>query len=226
MDRHVNQSLHLPFEAPLWSAQLGPGGSLTVRSRARLEHQLIIRALRDAEFRHEFVAEPKPLIETELGYTLPDALTVEVLEESAVLRHLVIPHNWVSNHMQGHINLHQAADWIMDGRRVSLLNVVQASDLLIQAWTDEHFKSRLVREPAVVLQELYGVQVEPGATLQMWFETAERIYFVIPDLFGYNELDDSELAEFVSYVNEPLVVGSPALCTVKTTESPYGCGPH
>ena len=33
---------------------------------------------------------------------------------------------------------------------------------------------------------------------------------------------------FVSVVNQPLVIGSqaPPFCTIKTTESPYGCGMH
>ncbi|HEX6042086.1 NHLP leader peptide family RiPP precursor [Longimicrobium sp.] len=225
MNKPLDQA-GLPFEAPLWTAQLAPGGSLMVRTRARLEHEVIIRALRDAAFRHELVANPKPLIEAELGYELPDTLEIEVLEESAVVRYLVIPHNLVADHHQGRLNLHQAADWVMDGRRMPLLDVAQASDLLIQAWTDEGFRAQILSEPKVVLQHLYGVEVEPGAVLQARFETAERLYIVIPDLFGYNELDDSELAEFVSYVNEPMVIGSPALCTVKTTESPYGCGPH
>jgi hypothetical protein len=225
MSESLQHPTHLPFEAPLWTVELTPSSRLMVRTRTKLEHKLIVRALRDPAFRHELVAHPKPLVEAELGYKLPDLLSIEVLEESVLSRYLVIPHNGITDDTPGHISVHVAAEWVLDGRRTALLEMNQAYDLLAQVWSDEAFKAQLLRDPAAVLKEVYGVHVEHGARVHVRLETPEHLFIVIPDLFGYNELDDSDYAEFVSFVNEPMVIGSNC-CTVKTTESPYGCGCH
>jgi hypothetical protein len=216
----------IPFDLPLWSAKFVRGGRVAVRTRAALEHTLIGRALRDAVFRHELIAHPKSAVERELGYELPAELHIEILEESGVRRFLVIPDRLLAPDRPGPATLAQAAEWAMEGRRISLLSRHQAFDLVIEAWSETGFQERLLRDPNGLLYERFGLLIEPEATLEVRLETADQLYIVIPDLFGYNELSDDEYAEFVSFVNEPMVIGSPSLCTVKTTESPYGCGPH
>ena len=49
------------------------------------------RAGRDAEFRARLLADPKGAIGDELGVGLPAGLAVEVHEDDAVTRHLVLP---------------------------------------------------------------------------------------------------------------------------------------
>jgi len=195
-----------------------------VRSRAKIEHRLIVNAMRDPSLKHAFTADPKPFVEAELGHTLPTTLRIEVIEETAADRYLVIPCNYSDS--VGKISLEEAADWVLDGRRTALLDSGQACQLLVQSWSDPAFNVELARDPAALLLDCFGVRIDPATTLHVRFETPEQIFIVVPDLFGYNELPNADLDEFVLLVNEPLIGPSSYLCTMKTTKSPYGCGPH
>ena len=71
-------------------------------ARRELEDHLLNRALRDDEFRSLLVANPKGAVEAEirrlhLGISLPPALKIEVLEESADTLYLILPPSLVGN---------------------------------------------------------------------------------------------------------------------------------
>ena len=59
--------------------------------RKQLEAQLISRALEDAAFRQELVSDPKAVFPRELGLTMPEHITVQVLEESPSTVYIVLP---------------------------------------------------------------------------------------------------------------------------------------
>ena len=62
-----------------------------INNRKQLEAQLISRALEDAAFRQELVRDPKGVFARELGLTMPEHITVQVLEESPSTVYLVLP---------------------------------------------------------------------------------------------------------------------------------------
>jgi hypothetical protein len=97
---------------------------------------------------------------------------------------------------------------------------------VVHAWADEAYRRQLIVDPVTLLREQFGVSVDPGAAVHVKTESADQLFIVIPDLFGYNELQDADFEDFISFVNQPLVIGSVKNCTVHTTESPWGCGPH
>ncbi|TMC15525.1 MAG: NHLP leader peptide family natural product precursor [Chloroflexi bacterium] len=53
--------------------------------------QLLSRAMKDEAFRQALLANPKTLIEHELGVTLPQGVTIQVHEETPTTVHLVLP---------------------------------------------------------------------------------------------------------------------------------------
>jgi hypothetical protein len=52
---------------------------------------LIAKAAAHPEFRDELLANPKPVVERELGVKLDEGLTVQVLEDTETVQHLVLP---------------------------------------------------------------------------------------------------------------------------------------
>lgn len=59
--------------------------------RADLEPKLIERAKKDPEFRKKLLADPKKVIEAELGRSLPDHVKIRALQETPNELYLVIP---------------------------------------------------------------------------------------------------------------------------------------
>ncbi|MEO7236957.1 MAG: NHLP leader peptide family RiPP precursor [Lapillicoccus sp.] len=59
--------------------------------RRELEDRLVARATSDSAFRQRLVDDPHAVVRDELGVTLPDDVSVTVLQESADRLYLVIP---------------------------------------------------------------------------------------------------------------------------------------
>ena len=64
---------------------------MTQLTQAELQGKIITMAQADPEFRSRLAADPKAAIEGKLGSKLPEAITIEVHEESATSFHLVLP---------------------------------------------------------------------------------------------------------------------------------------
>ena len=60
-------------------------------ARAELERRLIQRSLQDEDFRQQLLADPKAIIEREIGTQLPEGVRVVALEESSETIYLVLP---------------------------------------------------------------------------------------------------------------------------------------
>ena len=59
--------------------------------RAEMERRLIERSLQDDVFRQQLLADPKTIMERELGTQLPEDLRVVAVEETADTIYLVLP---------------------------------------------------------------------------------------------------------------------------------------
>ena len=60
-------------------------------TQADMQDRIIAKASADGEFRARLVADPKGAIQEVTGMPIPDAVTVQVHEESATTFHLVLP---------------------------------------------------------------------------------------------------------------------------------------
>ena len=60
-------------------------------SRAEMEQRLIQRSLEDDVFRQQLLADPRAIIERELGTQLPEEVRVVAVEETADTIYLVLP---------------------------------------------------------------------------------------------------------------------------------------
>ena len=59
--------------------------------RAEMERRLIERSLQDDVFRQQLLADPRAIIEREIGTRLPEDLRVVAVEETADTIYLVLP---------------------------------------------------------------------------------------------------------------------------------------
>jgi hypothetical protein len=59
--------------------------------RAEMERRLLERSLQDDVFRQQLLADPRSIIEREIGKQLPEALRVVAVEETADTIFLVLP---------------------------------------------------------------------------------------------------------------------------------------
>ena len=82
MNNPEDMSKGMTPNLPLWSYQLQQNSKLAVKTRKDLEVHLITRALKDEGFKQELLANPKTLVEQELGTKLPEELEINVLEET------------------------------------------------------------------------------------------------------------------------------------------------
>jgi len=59
--------------------------------RAEVERRLVERSLRDEDFRQRLLADPKAVVEEELGIQLPAQVQIRVVEETADTIYLALP---------------------------------------------------------------------------------------------------------------------------------------
>ncbi|MBD2872344.1 NHLP leader peptide family RiPP precursor [Paenibacillus arenilitoris] len=62
-------------------------------AKQTLKDQIIQKAWEDAEFKKKLIANPKEAVKEAFGVDVPDAVEVEVVEESADKYYLVLPPN-------------------------------------------------------------------------------------------------------------------------------------
>lgn len=60
-------------------------------NRVELEQQIIERASRDAQFRKDFTSNPRQTVERELGVSIPEGISITVVEETPAKVYVVLP---------------------------------------------------------------------------------------------------------------------------------------
>ena len=64
---------------------------MTQTTQAELQDKIVAKAQAEPEFRAQLVADPRAAIEGLSGVELPEAINIEVHEDSATSFHLVLP---------------------------------------------------------------------------------------------------------------------------------------
>ena len=62
-----------------------------MRSGDQMLQQIVEKSALDADFRQQFLADPKTAISAELGITIPDSMTIKVHESDMQTVHLALP---------------------------------------------------------------------------------------------------------------------------------------
>ncbi|OUL26784.1 hypothetical protein BV378_12235 [Nostoc sp. RF31YmG] len=172
---------------PLWSYQLQQDSKLAVKTRKDLEIHLITRALKDEVFRQELVANPKAVIEKELGAKLPKELEINVLEETEDTLYIVLPCNpyeGISEEdLQALVGMtyEDVAQWVLEQQKNTLLDQENSIKLMARYWRDDAFKKDLLlNSKQVIEQELSLKLLSTDVNLKSLEETNNTIYILLP----------------------------------------------
>jgi hypothetical protein len=60
-------------------------------SRAIIEAKIIARAWKDAKFKEQLLSDPKSVLGSYIGKSIPDDVEIKVVEESSKILYLVLP---------------------------------------------------------------------------------------------------------------------------------------
>lgn len=173
---------------PLWSYQLQRDSKLAVKTRKDLEVHLITRAFKDEEFRSELLANPKAVVEKELGTKLPEEFKINVLEETETTLYMVLPSNPYEGlsepELQASLGLtyEDVAQWVLEQQRNALLDEASSVGVIARAWKDEAFKQELLYSPKTVIENEWGTPIPTDIELRVFEETFHTLYLVMPRL--------------------------------------------
>ncbi|MDB9405989.1 NHLP leader peptide family RiPP precursor [Microcystis aeruginosa CS-1036] len=210
---------------PLWSFQLQPNSKLALKTRKDLEIHLITRALKDEEFKRELIANPKAVIERELGTKLPDELEINVLEETEDTIYMVLPCNPYEGISEEElkaslgITYEDVAKWVSEQQRNTLLDETSSILVISRAWKDEGFKQELLKNPKRTLTKELEITIPDSLDIQVISETPNALYLVLPIISDqhtskdlYDALSEGEL-EAVAGAYRELIIASTHIYT-------------
>ena len=179
---------------PLWSFQLQKDSKLALKTRKDLEIHLITRALKDESFRAELIANPKAVIEQEIGSKLSDELEITVLEETEDTIDMVLPCNpyegLSESELQASLGMtyEDAAQWVFQQQRNSFADELTSIKIAVRAWNDVAFKHDLTTNGRQILIDAVVENIPEGLNIQIKIETCNQIYIAIPKFF-FNNLE-------------------------------------
>jgi Nitrile hydratase, alpha chain len=216
---------------PLWSYQLQQDSKLAVKTRKDLEIHLITRALKDEGFRQELVANPKTVVEKELGVKLPEELEIKVLQETENTFYMVLPSNPYERISEEELKAsvgmtyEDVAQWVLEQQRNALLDEESGMRVIARAWRDETFKEDLFYNPIQVIETELKEKIEKGIEIKILTETANTLYIVLSYIKLLDIFDILDLKkDMVSEINMPILIGSGGIgmCSSRCVKCPDG----
>ncbi len=134
--------------------------------------KVVAKAWTDPEYRERLLADGTAAVK-EFGFTGPQGEHIVVVENTADAHNVVV------------CTLCSCYPWPLLG-------------LPPNWYKDPAYRSRIVREPRVVLGEM-GLELEPDVPITVWDSSAENRYFVLPERpAGTEGLSEDELAGLVT----------------------------
>ena len=132
------------------------------------------RAASDPAFRATLLSSPAATLQT-AGVSVPDGSTVQVLENTSSVRHLILP-----SRPAAVSDADLAAAAAPSGSASSVEEKLAAwGRLVASAWTDAALKARLLQNPNAVLAER-GISMAPGVNARVVDALPNVVYVVIP----------------------------------------------
>jgi len=186
MNNPEEMSKGMTTNLPLWSYQLQQNSKLAVRTRKDLEVHLITRALKDDGFKQELLANPKAVVEQELGMKLPEELEINVLEETEDTVYMVLPCNpyegMSEEELQASLGMtyEDVAYWVLEQQRNALLDEASSMKVILRIWQDERFKQELLHNPKTMIEKEWGMYLTADIELFVFEETLKKLYLILP----------------------------------------------
>jgi len=219
---------------PLWSYQLQQNSKLAVKTRKDLEIHLITRALKDEGFKRELMANPKAVVEKELGTKLPDNMEYNVIEETEAALYIVLPSNPYEGLTEPELQallgltLEDVAGWVFEQQRNTLVDEASSVAMITRVWKDEAFKQELLSNPKITLTNELGISIPESFDIQVILEKPNTLYLVLPSesqrFAGYSYLSNTELESVAHAEREVfLVMGTSALTNCTNSSQTYVC---
>jgi hypothetical protein len=172
---------------PLWSYQLQENSKLAIKTRKDLEVHLITRALKDERFKQELLANPKAVVEQELGTKLLKELEINVLEETENTLYMVLPCNPYEGMSEEELKAslgmtyEDVAQWVLEQQRNAFLDEESNISILSKIWKNRAFKSNFLSHPQQILEDQWKTKIPEDTKLKVFEESSYRVYFVIPN---------------------------------------------
>lgn len=148
--------------------------TLSLTQWFELGAQVMSRATEDEQFRAALQENPKRVLSKTYNLDIPDNVTIQVVEDTQGVRHLVLPYVAAP---AGEVQAPQDIQWY--------------ANLLLRAYQDDAFKQQLLADPKSALREASDLDVPSGLELKVLEETAERRYLTMPP----SEEEDLELSD-------------------------------
>lgn len=207
---------------PLWSYQLQRDSRLAVRTRKDLEAQLIAKSFKDEAFKQELLANPKSVVEKELGAKSLEDIEIKVFEETVDTLYIVLPKNPYEEldepDLKAYIGvtLEDVAHWALEQQRNVLLEETSSVGLIIRAWKDKAFKQELLANPRTVIEKEFEISIPEGIEIKALEETTHTLYIVLPRNLAQFEdaLGISEKEFEVSALGGVILVGASNIYTI------------
>jgi hypothetical protein len=210
----MNNNQGLTPNLPLWSFQIQSDSKLAWKSRKDLEIHLITRALKDEDFKQALIANPKAVIELELGAKLPEYLEINVLEETEDTIYMVLPCNPYEGiseeELQASLGMtyEDVAQWALDQQRNTLLDEESSVKLIAKAWRNKVFKKELLHNSILVIEQELGDNIQEGIKIHVFEETANILYILLSNIVDNFDIIDYKNDLIMSELNLPMVIGS------------------
>ena len=135
---------------------------------------VVSRAASDSSYRQQLLSAPADALQS-AGISIPSGMTVQVLENSSSVAHLVLPSR-PSDVSDADLQPIAAAPSVGS----SVADKLDAyGRLVVSTWTDSDLKSRFLADPASVLAER-GIAVPSGLTIKAVEESSSILYLTIP----------------------------------------------
>jgi hypothetical protein len=198
MNNREEMSEGMTPKLPLWSYQVQSNSKLAVRTRKDLEIHLITRSFENEAFKQDLLANPKAVIEAELGQTFPEGIEINVLEETETTLYMVLPSNPYEGLTESELKanfgltLEDVADWVLEENRNVFLEDKSSAIVIASAWRDEVFKKYLLAHPHAVIEKELDKKIPEGIEIKIFAETTNTLYIVLP-----------RLKDNLSYLAEP-----------------------
>jgi Nitrile hydratase, alpha chain len=231
MNNQNKTSEDLTPNLPLWSYQLQQDSKLAVKTRKDLEIHLITRALKDEAFRQELIANPKAVVEKELGAKLPEKLEINVLKETEDTLYMVLPcnpYNGLSDEeLKASLGMtyEDIARWVLEQQRNDFLDEEKSINIIARAWRDEAFQQKLIHDPVQVIEQELGAKIQEHIKIEIFAETANTLYIVLTSINDSFQAPDLG-TEILSQFNMLMVIANSLPATFdgpQCTYAPFAC---
>ncbi|WP_019503716.1 NHLP leader peptide family RiPP precursor [Pleurocapsa sp. PCC 7319] len=141
--------------------------------KSKIYQQVSEQLLIDKNFQERFLSAPKSVL-NEMGINIPDSVQVEVHEDTARIKNIVIPES------------------LLEEDESTASNPLYRQ-IVIKACEDQNFKTQLMQNPKVAIALLTGESVPEDLEIRVYKNTSILMHLVIYLEGANEELSEQEL---------------------------------